>query len=400
MRRPLGPLASLVIAWSASLAPFVVLAGCYDSHARVSLAPAGDAGVACDPDARPLCAAREGPCEPLVLVEARCELATWSCPDGASAYEPPWTEDLCLPLRGRVDPIFADGVHEAPVPVPIGETCAWVLPLDRGTLPIDLVASASARRCADIPLPGAPIADLEGDLDYAAIQAAITLHDRSVRVLARGWAYDPSAPFGVRGLGAGLGRVIGDRIAIDDRWLFREDLELGDAAVVHEGFAYAYGCPGAPTWLEEDCIVGRAPLDRVDDPSAWSVLGTAGWGMGDPARVFGSGPHRSSVVRDPRGRGFLHVFAIGFGRELQFQWAPAPEGPFTGDTVLAPCELPPDDPGAYCAGPVVHRELLDPLAPGVLVVGYSVGTTSEDGAERRARDPDGYWPRIVRVPLP
>jgi hypothetical protein len=40
-----------------------------------------------------------------------------------------------------------------------------------------------------------------------------------------------------------------------------------------------------------------------------------------------------------------------------------------------------------------------PLRPTELLVGYSVGTTSADGAARRARAPEAYWPRIVRVPL-
>jgi hypothetical protein len=94
------------------------------------------------------------------------------------------------------------------------------------------------------------------------------------------------------------------------------------------------------------------------------------------------------------------VFAIGFGRELRVECADAPEGPWSAPAVLAPCDLPADDPGAYCAGPVVYRELADPLEPGWIVVGHSVGTTSPDGDARRARDPRAYWPRIVRLRLP
>jgi hypothetical protein len=95
--------------------------------------------------------------------------------------------------------------------------------------------------------------------------------------------------------------------------------------------------------------------------------------------------------------GFLHVYAIGFGREILATRAPAPEGPWSAPSVLLPCELPPDDPGAYCAGPAVQLQLYDPLYPGVLAVSYSVGTTASDGETRRRADPAAYWPRIVRV---
>jgi hypothetical protein len=151
--------------------------------------------------------------------------------------------------------------------------------------------------------------------------------------------------------------------------------------------------------LEAEMAVGRAPLDRVDDPSAWSVLGEGGWGIGETVHVFGSGPHRSAVIADPRGAGFLHVYAAGFGTELRMHVAARPEGPWSASSLLVPCELPADDPGAYCAGPQVHRELLDPMDPGTLVVSYSIGSTSADQDARRARSPDAYWPRIVRVRL-
>jgi hypothetical protein len=166
------------------------------------------------------------------------------------------------------------------------------------------------------------------------------------------------------------------------------------------GFVYGYGHPPTAMGLEADMVIGRAPVDAIDDPAAWSILGTDGWGVGDPVPMFGSGPHRSAVVADPRGGGFIHVYAAGFGSELRMNTAPRPEGPWTASVLLMPCELPADDPGAYCAGPQVHRELLDPMDTSTLVVSYSIGSTSADQNERRMRDPDGYWPHVVRVRMP
>jgi hypothetical protein len=118
--------------------------------------------------------------------------------------------------------------------------------------------------------------------------------------------------------------------------------------------------------------------------------------VGKPLRVFGSGPHRGPVVHDPRG-GFLHVYAIGFGSTVELTHADRPEGPWGEAKQLAKCQLPADDPGAYCAGPVVYLELFDPTLPNELVVGYSIGTTSQDGEQRRKANPAAYWPRVVRT---
>jgi hypothetical protein len=355
----------------------------------------------CDRSAEPTCTTRASPCDALALTPATCTAETWSCPPGSSLYVRPWADDTCLPLEGRVGTgLFSDGVHEGPVPVAMGDRCVWTFPVESGGA-IQLAAIDTAASCAALSADTAsmPITELEGDVDYVALDGSFLDADGVTRVLARGWSFDATAPFGVRSLGVGLGRVQGGRITVSDAWLFGDDLDLGDAAIVVDGFLYAYGCPGDPHSLEEDCIVGRAPLASIDSPSAWAILGEGGWGEGAPHRIFGSGPHRSAVVEDPRGSGFLHVYAIGFGNELLVSTASAPEGPWSAARRLAACDLPADDPGAYCAGPTVHRELLDPLDPGTLVVGYSVGTTSDDGAERRARNPAAYWPRIVRLPL-
>lgn len=281
--------------------------------------------------------------------------------------------------------------------VPMAGRCMWVFPSADSAS--GLVAVPTAARCADLAAP-VPITVEALDADYLALQAAFYDAHGATRVLVRGWRFDPLVGYGVRAVGVGLGRMSQQAITLDSPWLFGDDLDLGDAALVYEGHLYAYGCPGAPHGLEEDCIVGRARLADIDSPAAWLTYGSGGWGVGSPQRVFGSGPHRGPVVRDPAGAGFLHAYAIGFGSTLELTRAERPEGPWQSGQTLLRCTLPRDDPGAYCAGPIVHLELHDPTRPHELVVTYSVGTTSADGERRRLAAPRAYWPRTERVTRP
>ena len=112
----------------------------------------------------------------------------------------------------------------------------------------------------------------------------------------------------------------------------------------------------------------------------------------DGETVFDSGPWVSSVVHDRASGSLLHVYAVGFGSDLQTHVARAPEGPWTGGASLGRCELPAGDPKAFCAGPVVHSELLDPTRPGEWAITYGIGTT--DGAARARARPEDYWTRL------
>jgi hypothetical protein len=362
----------------------LLLGGCYAAHR----AP-GDP-VPCA-EAPPLCTARPAPCAPRALVAAVCEEEVWRCPAGAAPYAPPWADDVCLPLAGA-GPTMVDGVHDAPVALPLGDRCVWAVPSEDGTA---LGVMDVGPSCAALgPLAPLEVAAAAG-FDYLAVQQALELPGGPA-ALVRGWRFDALAPFGVRAVGAGIAPIDGAGLGSPLPWLFGEDTDLGDAAVLDGGFVYAYGCPGAPRWLVEDCVVGRAPVERAREPAAWSILGDGGWGAGAPVVVFGSGPHRGPVLADPRG-GFVHVYAAGFGGSVEIARSGRPEGPWSGPTTLLACELPAADPNSYCAGPIVHLELFDPLRPDEIVVSYAIGTTAPDGPARRAADPLAYWPRMVRV---
>lgn len=68
-------------------------------------------------------------------------------------------------------------------------------------------------------------------------------------------------------------------------------------------------------------------------------------------------------------------------------------GPWSKGPTLAACDLLPSDPKSYCAGPVVHPELADPLRPSERIVSYSVGSTGPK--TKSAKD---YWARLVWIP--
>lgn len=369
-----------------TLVVLLALPGCYASH---------DRGVVLDvscTSAPPACTRRASPCAALELVPAACDDTVWSCPEGTEPYTPPWTGDRCLPLLGEVERL--DVVNEGPVPVPIGGRCAWIYHSMHDD--IRLEATFAAPSCDMLELP-MPVATPTGDFAWMTVQSSFEDATGRDRVLVRGWVGDLSAPHRVRVAGSGFGRIVDDAIVVTTTpWLFDETLPIGAAAVVDGGFLYLYGCPDDAYCLGSDAIVGRAPLDRIDDRSAWSVLGTDGWGAGTPVGVLPMGPHRADVVRDPRG-GFLHVYVSGFGAAIEILHADRPEGPWSTGGPVVPCELPSDDPSAFCAAPVLHPELHDPTRPDELVVGYSITTSADDGWTLRMSRLESYWPRLVRV---
>jgi hypothetical protein len=217
----------------------------------------------------------------------------------------------------------------------------------------------------------------------------------STHVVFRMFRMDPGAPFGVTLLGGGVGRWDGSsgRIVVPgpDALSFSSDLSLGDAAVVHNGAAFVFGCPQPPMDLESGCLVTQ--LDAMDAPRLFE--GAAGWVIhgrpSDAAFVLHSGPWVSSIVRE--GLGWLHVYASGFGTTLETHRATDLTGPWARGSALAACDLPRDDAHAFCAAPVVHEELADPTRPGERVISYGVGTMSST----RSTDPAAYWSRLEWV---
>ncbi len=365
-----------------------------------------------------LCVAPDAdPCGPPRRVASACDGAslTWQCPAGTRPLvRAPAESGVCRPFYDPGGPVRALGGSLVRVPTEDGR-CLWIAE------EVTLASGQGLRNVGFEVDPAAPFGSCPRQVAFAdgvaRTMVAVEGDDRALsvqitggyrqggvtRVTYRLFRNDPSAGFGVRLLGSGLGRWDpGSRRVIvpgAGALRFATEIDLGDASLVLGDTAYLWGCPGPPTFLTERCVVGRLGSD--DRLALWTAGGwrdsTRG---GDAATVFEAGPWVSSVVRQPGTTRLVHVFAVGFGSDLQSRTAPEPQGPWTGAVSRARCDLPGDDRNAFCAGPVVHLELADPTRPSELAVTYGLGTTASDGGARVAANPGAYWPRLQWVQVP
>ncbi len=383
-------------------------AGCYRSHGQSGHPPDASSGCAPRPDLA--CVRAPDACAAPELVEPECDPVSLElrCPRGAREHAAAAPAETCLPLVGLGE---IRRISSAPVRLPIDEGCLWVLPevelesgevVENAGVVVDTSVPFGACPSAGRPLERASLVEVSsGEAPIVQLTGSHRVGGGELRVVYRHFVLDPGGGFGVRNLGTGVGvwdarrrRVV---VPGADALRWPPEVDLGDAVWSDGAYAYLYGCPGPPDFLTEACIVGRVGADGADelwDGDRWS----RDVDPREAAVVFDAGPWRSAVVRLRDGR-YLHVYTVGFGTRLEAHVARAPEGPWTSLGVLAECELP-ADPGAYCAGPVVHEELLDPLAPSTLAISYSVGSTTPGWGDRARELPREYWPRLVRVRVP
>jgi len=354
----------------------------------------------------PACIAPSQFCEAPRGVAPVCNVATkaYECPAGTKPHERVEKDgDVCLPFHEPGGPIESMSGSLVRVPLEDGR-CLWIAEEAR-------VRGKENRNVGIIADTDAPFGScpkraqfLNGEADDIVVVAAAERHLVTItggyriggrtRVLYRMFRVDPAAPFGLENIGTGIANfdaTNGLIIVPDSRELrFSPDLDLADASLVRGSHAFVWGCPGPPEFLTERCIVAR--LDSTDamelfTGSNW-VKSTRG---SDGKTVFDSGPWVSSVTES--GGTLRHVYAVGFGSDLQMHTASAPEGPWSAGRTIARCALPSGDEQAFCAGPVVHEELADPTRPGEMVVTYGASTLR---AGERA--PVDVWTRLVRIP--
>jgi hypothetical protein len=218
----------------------------------------------------------------------------------------------------------------------------------------------------------------------------------STYVIYRLFKNDPSAVYGVTHVGGGvarwdstLGRIVVPSPSKPFPW--GTDLSLGDAMVVAgDGVhAYVWGCGGVPgAYLLTGCVQAR--LDAAANVEILDKSGTfiPSVNPRDGAVVFDSGPWSSSVVPVPGG--YSHVYIGDFGNQLRSQQAASLLGSWSDGPGRGGCDLPTVDSKAYCAGPIVRTDIVDPTRPGELPITYSIGTTG-----KQAGPSVGYWPRLV-----
>ncbi len=398
----------------------VLLPSCGARSDLFVVAASTSADVASCPPTSPTCVARgDDACGPPRIVTAVCDSATraWRCPDGSIPYVRAAVETMtCRPFYEPGGPIRSLGGSLVRVPTDDGR-CLWIaedvtfgtggticnvafetdLAAPFGTCPTRATfVGGSARTIVAVDSGDEPTL-------LVSITGAYRLAG-ATRVTYRLFRADGGPAFGLTELGTGLGRwdAATQRIVVPGprSLAFGPDLDLGDASWASTDRAYVWGCPGPPDFLTERCVVGR-----IDAAGAMELFAGAGRWIAsrrgrDAATVFDAGPWVSSVVPNGAAGRLLHLFAVGFGTDLQIHTASAPEGPWSPASRLAACDVPRDDSHAYCAGPVVHRELTDPTRAGDLPVTYGVGSTAPDIAARAAANPGAYWPRLQWLTAP
>lgn len=379
---------------------------------HVVIDPNDAAGAASKPmtcGTAPQCVTRDAanPCGPARLVPPVCDdsTLTWQCPAGAWLYQRVEPASDCLPLSAGAQIGSVSGSLSR-VPTDDGR-CLWIAEEVRSSSGdllrnVALVADehptfgACPRAMQFLSGSARPSVAFSDNSSDPSLQVQITggfLLAGQARVTYRMFRVDPNAVFGVTELGTGIGFWDSARqlLVVFPQPRFDTQLSLGNASYVAGSYAFLWGCNAPGHYLTEGCLLGR--IDRNELLELY--LGNNRWSDGasasNAAIVFDDGPWISSVLPDPRdGDQLLHVFASGFSEHLQLQLAQAPIGPWGQATGLASCKLPGADSKAYCAGPIVHEELLDPARPGELVVSYGVATTDPQRMDR----PSEYWSRL------
>lgn len=297
------------------------------------------------------CIQRSDACDAPRIVDAQCSAERrWVCPSGSRPHARAPTDDgQCLWLSEEVT--HADGT--------IARNVAFEPDLDApfGTCP---TKSKS---------PPRSILKSEDPNVIVQVTGAYRLKN-GTRIVYRLFRVDPKAVFGVTHIGGGLGRWQSDHIVIPpiaspSPWSLDED--FGDAMIAEDdAHALVWGCAKDATNFVEGCT-----LARFDDTDHFEIL---------PRAQFSSGPWVSSVVKRST---YSHVFVPGFGTTLETDTAVDPQGPWSRGPTLARCALP-NDPKAYCAGPVEHPEIEDPTT-NERAISYSVGSTSTSAKREGAR---------------
>lgn len=249
--------------------------------------------------------------------------------------------------------------------------------------------------------PPTPIVTVEGGDDpsiLVQINGGYRLGE-TTHVLYRIFKLDSNAIFGAVEVGGGVAhwdpntkQIVVPSPANPFPWGL--DLDLGDAQLVSSDgvHAFVWGCAGPSENLTQGCNLAR--LDESDDVELFSNSAT--WipsvDASQGAILFRSGTWNSSVVENANQ--LRHVYAIDFGSTIQSDVASDATGPWTSGATLATCDLPSDDPKAFCAGPTVHGALSDPTRPGELAITYGVGSSSLSGPPTNTT-PEDYWPRLI-----
>lgn len=210
----------------------------------------------------------------------------------------------------------------------------------------------------------------------------------------------PDEPFGTHLMGYGVARWDGasESFVSDKSLLWTGDRpDYGVAVAVDGATAYVYGCQSGG-FLRDDCFVARAPVDRLDDASAyeystggghWSAQADDAWPVvtdaGDPV----------AVMHDAARHRYLMAYVTPLGDTLTVRSGLGADGPWSGPFDVARCTLP--DKDAFCGGVALHPELAGRIPSGSVAVSYAFSTFTAGAAEAA---PEAYWSRLSVLALP
>lgn len=125
--------------------------------------------------------------------------------------------------------------------------------------------------------------------------------------------------------------------------------EFGPGLYVDAGLLGMFSCSGGP-WEDDQCRLGRAPVDDALRRSAWTFWDGEEWSeeVAEAAPLFAGNPN-TTISYDAYLDRWLAVYAT-FG-VIRMRTAPAPEGPWSAESTL----FTPSEPDAMHAGG--HAEL-------------------------------------------
>jgi uncharacterized protein DUF4185 len=105
------------------------------------------------------------------------------------------------------------------------------------------------------------------------------------------------------------------------------------AARIIDDFLYAFGCP--QDGFGHSCQIARAPLDSIQDASAWRVWTGHDWSprRGDAQTLFGAGPNISVFHLEPSGP-WVVVYGGSGSNDVMMRTAPSLTGPWSEEERL------------------------------------------------------------------
>jgi len=271
-----------------------------------------------------------------------------------------------LGVTGRLRTLTVDGgllvvADTVEGPATIADA-AWLAPAPTAFAP---ACDAALVAPADVA-PALDATPLAGDAD-AALLAVFAGDDGTVHAFVR-----TSRGFDTLGTGVATWDDAARRFVAAPGYLFGAGRPgYGDAALVHEGFVYAYGAQSAG-FLAEDCFVARAPLEAITDPTAWRFYVDGDFFGDDPDDAWPIFPGGGNLAVMRAGERVVAVYTTPLGDTIYLRQGLGPTGPWSPAEAVARCALP---DGGFCGGLGLHPALADPDGDGAtLVVSYGVAT--------------------------